>query len=279
MSNESIKVLYISQAISPFIAEKATSDISRELPQSMLENGNEIRVFMPKFGCINERRHQLHEVIRLSGMNLIINDQDHPLIIKVASIPTARMQVYFIDNEEYFQRKAVHHDEKEKFFSDNDERALFFGRGVLETVRKLGWAPDVIHCHGWMTGFIPYYIRDKFFDDPHFENAKIVYSFYGDGGQEKLSKNIFQKLSDDGLNESGLGMFKKDARVKNMHELAIEHADGVVLYGNGHDADLKAKLDASSKPTMEHTGDEVMTDSYKELYSDVLAESSVLVDS
>lgn len=279
MSNESIKVLYISHAIEPFMPEKATSAISRALPQSVLESGNEIRVFMPKYGCINERRHQLHEVIRLSGMNLIINDQDHPLIIKVASIPTARMQVYFIDNEEYFQRKAVHHDEDDKFFADNDERALFFGRGVLETVRKLGWAPDVIHCHGWMTGFVPYYIRDKFHDDPHFERAKIIYSLYDEGLKEGLSKNIYQKLVDDGLKPEGLEMFKKAPRVRHMHELGMAHADGIVQCGTEHDAELLAAMSASGKPVMEHLGEELVADTYRDFYNEVLEEASVLVDS
>lgn len=277
MINDTIKVLYISQAIDPFMAEKATSDISRALPQTMLESGNEIRVFMPKYGCINERRHQLHEVIRLSGMNLIINDQDHPLIIKVASIPTARMQVYFIDNEEYFQRKAVHHDENDKFFKDNDERALFFGRGVLETVRKLGWAPDIIHCHGWMTGFIPYYIRDKFHDDPHFERAKIVYSCYNEGLNENLSKNIHQKLVDDGLNANGLDLFKSGAKVKHMHQLAIAHADGIVKVGSEHNAELLKSMDESGKPSMDHVGEDAMKEAYQEFYTQILEEEPVLV--
>lgn len=145
---DKVRVLYVSQEITPFLPETNISNISRHLPQGIHERGKEIRVFMPRYGKINERRHQLHEVIRLSGMNMIINDSDHPLIIKVASIPTARMQVYFIDNEEYFHRKAIHHDEEGALFHDTDERGIFFVKGVLETVKKLGWAPDIIHCHG-----------------------------------------------------------------------------------------------------------------------------------
>jgi len=171
---ENSKILYISQEITPFLPSSEISDIARHLPQHMLENGKEIRVFMPRFGCINERRHQLHEVIRLSGMNLVIDDADHPLIIKVASIPTARMQVYFIDNEEFFQRKAVLTDEKGKFFDDNDERSMFFCKGVLETVKKLGWKPDIVHCHGWMTAMVPFFIKNIFNEDPHFAESKLI---------------------------------------------------------------------------------------------------------
>ena len=153
------KVLFVSQEITPFLELTEISKIARYLPQGIQERGKQIRTFMPRFGVINERRNQLHEVIRLSGMNLIIDDSDHPLIIKVASIQSARMQVYFIDNEEYFQRKSIFHDSKKKFHKDNEDRMVFFCRGVLETVKKLGWAPDVIHCHGWLTSLIPFFIK------------------------------------------------------------------------------------------------------------------------
>ena len=156
------------------------SEIGRYLPQGVQEKGREIRTFMPRYGCVNERRNQLHEVIRLSGMNLVINDADHPLIIKVASIQAARMQVYFIDNEDYFQRKAVLHDADGNEFEDNDERAVFFARGVLETVIKLRWAPDIIHCHGWLTSLVPLYIKKYYYNDPLFQNSKLVYSVYND---------------------------------------------------------------------------------------------------
>src|SRR6186997_1274807 len=159
------KVLFISQEITPFLEVTEVGKIARHLPQGTQERGKEIRTFMPRFGVVNERRNQLHEVIRLSGMNLIIDETDHPLIIKVASIQSARMQVYFIDNEEYFQRKHVFEDAKKKQFKDNDERAIFFCRCVLETVKKLGWSPDLIHCHGWMTSFIPLFIKSSYRED------------------------------------------------------------------------------------------------------------------
>src|SRR5512135_2346811 len=163
---ESRKVLFISQEITPYLGETKLSKIGRFLPQGIQERGKEIRTIMPRFGCINERRNQLHEVIRLSGMNLVINDTDHPLIIKVASIQSARMQVYFIDNEDYFQRKCVLTDPEGNEFPDNDERAVFFARGVLETVIKLRWAPDIIHCHGWFTGMVPLFVKKTYKDNP-----------------------------------------------------------------------------------------------------------------
>ena len=163
---EKKKVLFISQEITPYLPESEISEIGRYLPQGIQERGKEIRTFMPRFGCVNERRNQLHEVIRLSGMNLVINDNDHPLIIKVASIQAARMQVYFIDNEDYFQRKFTTVNDEGIEFDDNDERAIFFARGVLETVIKLRWSPDIIHCHGWFTGMIPLFVKKTYKDNP-----------------------------------------------------------------------------------------------------------------
>ncbi len=171
---EKKRILFVSQEITPFLPKTEMSNTSRRLPQVIQDAGKEIRVFMPKFGAINERRHQLHEVIRLSGLNLVIDDKDHPLIIKVASIPSARMQVYFIDNEEFFKRKNTIEDENGEMYKDNDERSMFFCRGVLETVKKLGWKPDVIHCHGWMASLMPLYIKKMYNKDPHFSDSKIV---------------------------------------------------------------------------------------------------------
>ena len=170
------RVLFVSQEVTPYLDETPMGLIGRHLPQGIQERGKEIRLFMPKYGSINERRNQLHEVIRLSGMNLIIDDTDHPLIIKVASIQAARMQVYFIDNQEYFERKHTLTDKKGVHFSDNDERSIFFCRGVIETVKKLGWAPDVVHLHGWMTGMMALYLKKSFKDNPLFAETKIIYS-------------------------------------------------------------------------------------------------------
>src|SRR6185503_11633141 len=193
------KVLFVSQEITPFLELTEISKIARNLPQGIQEKGKEIRTFMPRFGVINERRNQLHEVIRLSGMNLIIDDTDHPLIIKVSSIQSARMQVYFIDNKEYFQRKMFFHDVKKKFFKDNEDRMIFFCRGVLETVKKLGWAPDLIHCHGWMTSLIPFYVKTSYKEDPMFKNSRVVYSTYMQDLNEGFSANFPKKLKMDGM--------------------------------------------------------------------------------
>ncbi|MBE8720059.1 glycogen/starch synthase [Sphingobacterium pedocola] len=172
------KILFITHEMSPFLEISKISEITRQLPQAMQEKGFEIRILMPRFGNINERRNRLHEVIRLSGMNIVVDNNDNPLIIKVASLPAARMQVYFLDNEEYFQRKKIFRDENGKFFSDNSERSLFFGKGVLETVKKLGWSPDVVHCHGWFSAMVPLYLKKVYHDDPTFKDAKVFYSLY-----------------------------------------------------------------------------------------------------
>src|SRR5574344_470161 len=170
-----VKVLYVPQEIFPYLPASEVSTISRELPQAIQEQGREIRTFMPKYGCINERRNQLHEVIRLSGMNLIIDDTDHPLIIKVASIQSARMQVYFIDNEDYFENREILADANGEEYDDNEERSIFFIRGVMETIKKLRWVPDIIHCHGWFSALAPLYIKKGYKDDPCFKNTKVVY--------------------------------------------------------------------------------------------------------
>jgi len=172
------KILFITHEMSPFLELSKISEITRQLPHAMQEKGFEIRILMPRFGNINERRNRLHEVIRLSGMNIVVDNNDNPLIIKVASLPAARMQVYFLDNEEYFQRKKVFRDESGKFFDDNNERSLFFCKGALETVKKLGWSPDVVHCHGWFTAMVPAYLKTAYKDDPTFKDAKVFYSLY-----------------------------------------------------------------------------------------------------
>jgi starch synthase len=198
------KVLFISQEMTPYLATGRTiSEVSRSLPQAVMDNGYEIRNFMPRFGCINERRHQLHEVIRLSGMNIVVNEMDQPLIIKVASIPSARTQVYFIDNEEYFKRKHTTQDDKGVCFSDNDERAIFFARGVFETVKKLGWSPDIIHCHGWMTSLIPVYLKNLYKEDPLFQHTKVVQSLYStDVFSEPLDVNFPKKVLFENMNQA-----------------------------------------------------------------------------
>lgn len=246
------------------------STTARELPQGILESGNEIRVFMPKFGSINERRHQLHEVIRLSGMNLIIDDTDHALMIKVASIPSARMQVYFIDNEEYFKRKQVLHDRTGEFFSDNDERALFFCRGALETVRKLGWVPDIIHCHGWMSSFVPMYVKQLFSDDPHFESSKVIVSVYNEP-KEGLDKKLSKKLATEGFN-SDVPKILKNPTTDSLYQLALANADGVVKGSPKLSKSLDKIVAESKLPVMQFVEEEERVEASAEFYATIAEE-------
>jgi starch synthase len=212
--------------------------IARNLPQGIHDRGKEIRTFMPKFGCINERRNQLHEVIRLSGMNLIIDETDHPLIIKVASIQAARMQIYFIDNEDFFHRKSLLMDDEGEEFEDNDERSIFYVRGVMETVKKLRWIPDLIHCHGWMTALAPLYIKKHYKGDPCFKNAKVVYSLYNDEFKQPLRENFSKKLKIEGVTLNDIKVIKEKANFESLCKLAIDFSDGVIAGS----ADIKPNL-------------------------------------
>jgi starch synthase len=187
------KILYVSSEINPFLKTSEVGDYVRELPQYMQDKGMEIRILVPRFGCINERKNRLHEVVRLSGINIAVGDEEKPLTIKVASIPTARLQVYFIDNEDYFHRKSVFTDKKEDFFADNDERAIFFCKGVLETVKKLGWAPDIVHCHDWFTSLIPLYLKTTYRNNPIFKDTKSVFTAYDTPFAHKFDSNIIEK--------------------------------------------------------------------------------------
>lgn len=274
MSLKNAKVLTIAQSIHPFLDEHAMAAPARQLPQGILDQGNEIRVFMPKFGSINERRHQLHEVIRLSGMNLIINDTDHALLIKVASVPSARMQVYFIDNEEYFKRKSTWVDKDGGFHPDNDERALFFGRGVLETVRKLGWVPDIIHCHGWMTAFVPLYVRHHFADDPHFENAKLVFSVY-DEKPEAMDKDMVRKLGLEGFDKELFKGFGKQPTTDDLYKLGMGLSDAVVKASPKLGKPMETAIKAQEKPVMACPADGELVSAHAEFYQSVLEEALV----
>lgn len=272
---EKAKVLFISHEIHPYLEKTDLGKVSRELPQGIQERGKEIRTFMPRFGCINERRNQLHEVIRLSGMNLIIDETDHPLIIKVASIQAARMQVYFIDNEEYFQRKAVFRDTKKKFFKDNDDRTIFFCRGVLETVKKLGWSPDVIHCHGWMSSLVPALVKNSYKDDPIFKDSKVVYSIYDDHFEEDLNEDYARKALMDGMTASHLKELK-NPNWESMMLNAISQADAVIQGTEDLHSNLKSAIKKSQKPFLDFQDPETYMDAYSEFYDEILAEDGVL---
>ena len=272
------KVLFITQAIDPFMEGRSFAELVKKLAHGTQESGKEIRVFMPRFGVINERRHQLHEVIRLSGMNLIINDSDHPLIIKVASIPQARMQVYFIDNDEFFKRKEIFHDrETEEWCGDNADRALFFSRGVLETVKKLGWTPDLIHCNGWMTGFTPLYLRTMYAQDPHFNNAKVVYSSYNSNIDEKLDDSIISRLAFDDISEDTAALVK-EGTVLNLNKLGMEHSDAIGFGAEEMNEEIIEFANKSKKPTLAYQTEETLVEKHQEFYNEVLELNEVMAD-
>ncbi|MDD3406371.1 MAG: glycogen/starch synthase [Paludibacteraceae bacterium] len=228
---EPVKILFISQEITPYLPESEIATICREYPQYVQEKGCEIRTFMPCFGCINERRNQLHEVQRLSGMNLIIDDTDHPLIIKVASIQSARMQVYFIDNDDYFHRKGTICDAEGTEYKDNDDRLIFFARGVLETIKKLRWTPDIIHCQGWLTALAPLYIKKVYNADPFFRDAKVIYSVYNDGFKKKLRTGFHNHLMVKGIEQDDLTSINnvKTVDFESLSKLAIDFSDGIIM--------------------------------------------------
>jgi len=269
---EKTKVLFISQEITPYLPESEMSLIGRHLPQGIQEKGREIRTFMPRYGAVNERRNQLHEVIRLSGMNLIIDDTDHPLIIKVASIQPARMQVYFIDNEDYFHRKSTVKDEKGNSFHDNDERIIFFARGVIETVKKLRWAPDIVHCHGWITSLVPLYLKKSYLEDPIFENSKIIYSVYNDGFEKPLNKAFRDKLLIDGINKQDVQVLKRPDYL-NVNKIAIMQSDAIIFGSNKIDPAIQEFINSSGKPYLSYKGADEYIEAYSGFYDKVLSNS------
>jgi starch synthase len=266
---EKVRVLYIAQEIMPYLEENHMSKICRYLPQGIQEKGREIRTFMPRYGNVNERRNQLHEVIRLSGMNIIIDDADHPLIIKVASIQQARMQIYFIDNEDYFQRKHKISDKSGKFFEDNDERSIFFCRGVLETVKKLGWSPDIIHCHGWMTNLVPLYVKKVYKDNPLFADSKVIYSVYDDDFEPLLHKDFGKKVKIDGITNKDLEYYKSPSFV-NITKAAVDHSDALIMGSEKINKEVDSFVQGSGKPVLPYQDMETYIDTYSSFYDEIL---------
>ena len=264
------KILYVCQQIAPYSPETGEAQLCRELVQAMQERGNEIRTFMPRYGCINERRHQLHEVIRLSGMNLIIDDNDHQLIIKVASIPSARVQIYFIDNDDYFARKAVLTDADGTYFADNDERALFFARGVLETVKKLRWQPAVVHCHGWFSALVPVYLKTVFADEPLFRDVKVVVSLYDDAFPETLDPGLRQKIAGENIKSKNLKLLDTPS-YENLIRFVMTYADGIVAASEEVDPQLLALARESGKHLLEYQSpaDADFYDNYMRFYEEL----------
>ncbi|MGN0069263.1 MAG: glycogen/starch synthase [Prevotella sp.] len=263
------KILFINQEISPYVAESEMSVMGRDLPHVMQENGYEIRTFMPKWGNINERRGQLHEVIRLSGMNLIIDDTDHPLIIKVASIPQTRLQVYFIDNDDYFMKRLMATDGNGVEYTDNGERAIFFARGVLETVKKLRWIPDIIHCQGWMGAVVPLYVKKAYHNEPTFANTKIVTSFFSSQLQDDLAENFKQCLEFRDITSETLSVYEDKFNYLELAKLAIDYSDAVVEAANDVDQRIIQYASGKNLPLLK-LSDGISQAAYNELYNRIL---------
>jgi starch synthase len=269
------KLLFITHEMSPFLELTKISKITRTLPQAMQEKGFEIRILMPRFGNINERRNRLHEVIRLSGMNIVIGETDNPLIIKVASIPSARMQVYFLDNEDYFHRKHVFNDGKGKFYADNDERAIFFCKGALETVKKLGWAPDVVHCHGWMSALVPAYLKTSYKDDPTFKDAKIVYSLYNTSFTNSLGADFTKKALIKGMVAKDTVNYAEGTH-QTMNKAAIAYSDAIVIGDDAVDEDVLNFVKKSEKPVLAYDST-LDLDNYYNFYQEIASDELVSV--
>ncbi|NKI26444.1 glycogen/starch synthase [Arenibacter sp. 6A1] len=260
------KILFVSSELVPYLPENEVSLMSYETPRMVNSNGGQIRIFMPRFGNINERRHQLHEVIRLSGMNLVINDMDMPLIIKVASIPRERIQVYFIDNEEYFKRKATFTDEDGKGFPDNDERAIFFAKGVVETVKKLNWSPDIIHVHGWMASLLPLYLKKFYADEPLFSESKIVLSVYGQGFEGSLNSDMIKKIAFDGVPEESIKSLE-DPSYNNLLKVAVDFSDAVILAAEELPNELETHISEVQKPVLPYVPIQEFEEAYLNFYN------------
>ncbi|MGI9544118.1 MAG: glycogen/starch synthase [Cyclobacteriaceae bacterium] len=266
-----LRILYVASEINPFLQTSEVADFVRKLPQAMQEKGMEIRILVPRFGIINERKNRLHEVVRLSGINIAVGEEEKPLVIKVASIPNAKLQVYFIDNEDYFHRKSVFHDKEDKFYEDNDERAIFFCKGVIETVKKLGWAPDIVHCNDWITSLIPIYLKTTYRNDPIFKNSKTIFTIYDNAFSHKFSQNMIEKVKMMDIEDSML-QHLKSADFEGLISLGAEYADAVIKAEEEVSESLNKlfkSLDEQNKvDTIER--DENFVDSYYNLYNELV---------
>ncbi len=266
------KILFINQEITPYVQESPLSRMGLQLPSAVQEKGCEIRTFMPKWGNINERRGQLHEVIRLSGMNLIINDTDHPLIIKVASVQSSRLQVYFIDNDDYFAKRLMGTDDKGEEYDDNGERAIFFARGVLETVKKLRWVPDVIHCQGWMSSVVPLYVKTAYHDEPSFTNTKVVTSLFADNLKQAQNADFKKCLEFREASADVLAKYPDIFTPEDLGHLAVDFSDGIIA-AEENVGTLFDYAKAAGKPTLDYQNEDFAA-ACKNFYDMVCGEDS-----
>ncbi|HTG66307.1 MAG TPA: glycogen/starch synthase [Flavobacterium sp.] len=263
------RILYVSSEVVPYLAENEVSLMSYDVPKMVNDQGGQIRIFMPRYGNINERRHQLHEVIRLSGMNLVVNDLDMPLIIKVASIPKERIQVYFIDNDEYFKRKATFADEDGQLYPDNDERAIFFAKGVVETVKKLNWVPDIIHVHGWMAAMLPVYMKHFYKNEALFSETKIVTSVYAQSFDGTLDVEMLNKVKMDGVPQDSVDMLSTPD-YENIIKATVMHSDAVIVASPNLSSSLTKFIETSGKPFLPFVPKDAFAEAYSNFYKEML---------
>jgi starch synthase len=265
------KILFITHEMTPYLESSEMADITRELPQQMQENGMEVRVFMPRFGMIKERKHRLHEVIRLSGINIPVGNEDNPLIIKVASLPSAKMQIYFLDNEDFFNKRNYFHDDKNKFYEDNDDRMIFFNKGIIEIILKLGWIPDIVHCHGWMSSLVPMYARTVHKNESVFKNTKFIYTIYDNDFTEHLGKDFINKATVNGQMPDSY-KFLENPTCNDLYMTGVTYADGVVLGTQEVDSSIMGYIHELDKPVLpfQQFGTDNFVENHYEFYNSLL---------
>lgn len=259
------KILFVNQEMTPYVPETEMSVLGRAVPEQMQADGYDIRTFMPKWGFINERRGQLHEVIRLSGLNVIINNTDHPLLIKVASIPQIRLQVYFIDNEDYFSQHQMAEDSSGDDCPDNGERAVFFARGVLETVKKLRWTPDIVHCQGWMSSIVPLYIKTAYAEEPSFANTKVITALSQSKPKADLGDELKKFVSFKTASEDKLAAYKDKFDALELGKLAVDFSDGVIEADEKVNKNLLKYAQKQNIPLLEYPGED-FAKAYQKFY-------------
>jgi len=265
------KVLFICQAITPYVPQTELSLMGKDVPQAIQDMGSEIRTFLPKWGNINERRNQLHEVIRLSGMNIIIDDTDHPLIIKVATLQVAHMQVYFIDNEDYFQKRLMTCDKKGNEYSDNHERAIFYARSVLETIKKLRWYPDIIHCQGWISAAVPFYIKTAYKEDPPFAHTKVIYSLHDEMLTASIPDNFKNCLAFRNITPKVIDSFKLEMKEPDdFPKFAINFCDGIIAGNSKVKPELLDFARSKTIPVLDYIEESDVSQRYADFYDSIL---------
>jgi starch synthase len=263
-----LHLLYVTSEIDPFLSATKVADYLKKLPITMQNRGMEIRILVPRFGNINERKNRLHEVVRLSGTSISVGDDEKPLIIKVASMPTAKIQVYFIDNEDFFQRKYVFYDKENKFYDDNDERAIFFCKGAIETVKKLGWAPDVVHCSDWFTAFLPLYLKTTHKNDPIFKNSKIIFSVFNNAFDHVFKEDVAEKAKMPEIEDEMLKNIKTNDFL-GFIKIGMQYSEKILKAEANLSEDLNKLFNEFPDKTIEYFEGEDVMDTFQKIYTEM----------